>query len=309
MPSTSRAGSLKDPEIAELFFKEDPEKLFTDLREIGHGSFGAVYFVSSSVTSEFQLCLFSPLNCGHRLFWTYWGTETTVNPLMCCLGQKSFLVHSQSHTVRCLHANWKEKLEMWPLPTAFRCIVMLQAGIYLQIKTWISAPSIPTGIAVLLVWWSPYHLSSLERNWVLSLPAYPQAPLKPFFVFDTWMLVLLLSFVLSHLSSLQARTPVFICIKLTWHERLDSRIFPGSPSGGMSPGNQSANCETFIKKTFSSENLFTFIIIGGVAKPANFSSENHLCQYFMRCLFIVNNCSRPRWEPSSTNLMQHRWTN
>uniref|UniRef100_A0ACB8ECQ2 Serine/threonine-protein kinase TAO1 n=1 Tax=Sphaerodactylus townsendi TaxID=933632 RepID=A0ACB8ECQ2_9SAUR len=44
MPSTNRAGSLKDPEIAELFFKEDPEKLFTDLREIGHGSFGAVYF-------------------------------------------------------------------------------------------------------------------------------------------------------------------------------------------------------------------------------------------------------------------------
>uniref|UniRef100_A0A6Q2YBQ4 non-specific serine/threonine protein kinase n=1 Tax=Esox lucius TaxID=8010 RepID=A0A6Q2YBQ4_ESOLU len=36
---------LKDPEVAELFFKEDPEKLFSDLREIGHGSFGAVYFV------------------------------------------------------------------------------------------------------------------------------------------------------------------------------------------------------------------------------------------------------------------------
>ncbi|XP_072557647.1 serine/threonine-protein kinase TAO1 isoform X3 [Paramormyrops kingsleyae] len=44
MPTPSRAGSLKDAEIAELFFKEDPEKLFTDLREIGHGSFGAVYF-------------------------------------------------------------------------------------------------------------------------------------------------------------------------------------------------------------------------------------------------------------------------
>lgn len=46
MPSSARAGSLKDPEVAELFYKEDPEKLFTDLREIGHGSFGAVYFVS-----------------------------------------------------------------------------------------------------------------------------------------------------------------------------------------------------------------------------------------------------------------------
>lgn len=48
MPSSVRAGSLKDPEVAELFFREDPEKLFTDLREIGHGSFGAVYFVSQS---------------------------------------------------------------------------------------------------------------------------------------------------------------------------------------------------------------------------------------------------------------------
>lgn len=47
MPSSVRAGSLKDPEVAELFFREDPEKLFTDLREIGHGSFGAVYFVSN----------------------------------------------------------------------------------------------------------------------------------------------------------------------------------------------------------------------------------------------------------------------
>uniref|UniRef100_A0A674MCI5 non-specific serine/threonine protein kinase n=1 Tax=Takifugu rubripes TaxID=31033 RepID=A0A674MCI5_TAKRU len=44
MPSSVRAGSLKDPEVAELFCREDPEKLFTDLREIGHGSFGAVYF-------------------------------------------------------------------------------------------------------------------------------------------------------------------------------------------------------------------------------------------------------------------------
>lgn len=46
MPSSVRAGSLKDPEVAELFSREDPEKFFTDLREIGHGSFGAVYFVS-----------------------------------------------------------------------------------------------------------------------------------------------------------------------------------------------------------------------------------------------------------------------
>ena len=46
MPAGGRAGSLKDPDVAELFFKDDPEKLFSDLREIGHGSVGGVYFVS-----------------------------------------------------------------------------------------------------------------------------------------------------------------------------------------------------------------------------------------------------------------------
>uniref|UniRef100_A0AAR2ISZ6 non-specific serine/threonine protein kinase n=1 Tax=Pygocentrus nattereri TaxID=42514 RepID=A0AAR2ISZ6_PYGNA len=52
MPSSVRAGSLKDPEVAELFYREDPEKLFTDLREIGHGSFGAVYFAHDIRTNE-----------------------------------------------------------------------------------------------------------------------------------------------------------------------------------------------------------------------------------------------------------------
>ncbi|KAK5850860.1 hypothetical protein PBY51_001699 [Eleginops maclovinus] len=52
MPASVRAGSLKDPDVAELFFKEDPEKLFSDLREIGHGSFGAVYFARDIRTNE-----------------------------------------------------------------------------------------------------------------------------------------------------------------------------------------------------------------------------------------------------------------
>ncbi|XP_064425682.1 serine/threonine-protein kinase TAO2 [Latimeria chalumnae] len=52
MPSNARAGSLKDPEVADLFFKEDPEKLFVDLREIGHGSFGAVYFARDMRNNE-----------------------------------------------------------------------------------------------------------------------------------------------------------------------------------------------------------------------------------------------------------------
>lgn len=45
----SKPGSLRDPEVQGLFSIEDPERLFSDLREIGHGSFGAVYFVSTCV--------------------------------------------------------------------------------------------------------------------------------------------------------------------------------------------------------------------------------------------------------------------
>nr|CAD7430511.1 unnamed protein product [Timema monikensis] len=47
-----KPGSLKDPEIAELFDKEDPEKIFEDLREIGHGSFGAVYYARCLISKE-----------------------------------------------------------------------------------------------------------------------------------------------------------------------------------------------------------------------------------------------------------------
>ena len=47
-----RPGSLKDPDVALLFESEDPDKLFDDLREIGHGSFGAVYYARNNVTTE-----------------------------------------------------------------------------------------------------------------------------------------------------------------------------------------------------------------------------------------------------------------
>ena len=46
MPLAGKGGLFKNPEYAGLFDEQDPEKLFTDLREIGHGSFGAVYYVS-----------------------------------------------------------------------------------------------------------------------------------------------------------------------------------------------------------------------------------------------------------------------
>ncbi|XP_007547530.1 serine/threonine-protein kinase TAO3 isoform X2 [Poecilia formosa] len=52
MPSSTRKGVTKDPELADLFFKDDPEEVFCDLHEIGHGSFGAVYFARNSYSNE-----------------------------------------------------------------------------------------------------------------------------------------------------------------------------------------------------------------------------------------------------------------
>ncbi|XP_033827931.1 serine/threonine-protein kinase TAO3 isoform X1 [Periophthalmus magnuspinnatus] len=52
MPSSTRKIPPKDPELAELFFKDDPEDVFCDLHEIGHGSFGAVYFARNSYSNE-----------------------------------------------------------------------------------------------------------------------------------------------------------------------------------------------------------------------------------------------------------------
>ncbi|XP_033627637.1 serine/threonine-protein kinase TAO3-like isoform X1 [Asterias rubens] len=52
MPLPTRVSHIKDPELASFFSEEDPEKLFTDLQEIGHGSFGAVYFARNTRTGE-----------------------------------------------------------------------------------------------------------------------------------------------------------------------------------------------------------------------------------------------------------------
>uniref|UniRef100_A0A8C7E7G7 Serine/threonine-protein kinase TAO3 n=1 Tax=Naja naja TaxID=35670 RepID=A0A8C7E7G7_NAJNA len=47
-----RKGAPKDPDLAELFYKDDPQELFVGLHEIGHGSFGAVYFATNARTNE-----------------------------------------------------------------------------------------------------------------------------------------------------------------------------------------------------------------------------------------------------------------
>ncbi|XP_033112178.1 serine/threonine-protein kinase TAO1-like [Anneissia japonica] len=52
MPLPSSVANIKDPEISSLFSNEDPEKLFDELREIGHGSFGAVYYARNVKTNE-----------------------------------------------------------------------------------------------------------------------------------------------------------------------------------------------------------------------------------------------------------------
>lgn len=45
IPRSAKEVSAHDNEYGISFSKEDPEKLFVDLREIGHGNFGAVYYV------------------------------------------------------------------------------------------------------------------------------------------------------------------------------------------------------------------------------------------------------------------------
>ena len=43
--SSLRNVVTKNPEWANIFSEDDPDTVFTDQREIGHGSFGAVYYV------------------------------------------------------------------------------------------------------------------------------------------------------------------------------------------------------------------------------------------------------------------------
>lgn len=58
MPSAVRhkPGSLKDPEVAQLFSTKDPEQRYYDLREVGSGSFGSVFYVSA-FSPVFFCCL------------------------------------------------------------------------------------------------------------------------------------------------------------------------------------------------------------------------------------------------------------
>jgi hypothetical protein len=46
-----KPGNLKDPAVAQLFSTKDPETRYYDLREVGSGSFGNVYYVCFRVFS------------------------------------------------------------------------------------------------------------------------------------------------------------------------------------------------------------------------------------------------------------------
>ncbi|XP_071486421.1 serine/threonine-protein kinase TAO3-like [Diadema antillarum] len=52
MPLPTRVSQIKDHEVQRFFTDEDPEKLFEGMTEIGHGSFGAVYHATNTVTGE-----------------------------------------------------------------------------------------------------------------------------------------------------------------------------------------------------------------------------------------------------------------
>ena len=65
MPPVQAIG-MKDPEAAKYFTTDDPEKLFEELREIGHGSFGAVYYVSLSCYEKKNVTEFN------NIFYQLW---------------------------------------------------------------------------------------------------------------------------------------------------------------------------------------------------------------------------------------------
>ena len=52
MFGTHKGGTTKSSPFlknSDVFSSEDPDKVFTDLYEIGHGNFGAVYYVSEII--------------------------------------------------------------------------------------------------------------------------------------------------------------------------------------------------------------------------------------------------------------------
>ncbi|KAF8357822.1 kin-18 [Pristionchus pacificus] len=51
-PQGLKPGQIKDPKIAALFSTKDPDARFDDLKEIGHGSFGAVFYAFDKERGE-----------------------------------------------------------------------------------------------------------------------------------------------------------------------------------------------------------------------------------------------------------------
>ena len=59
----------KNSELSQYFLEDDPEAIFLDQREIGHGSFGAVYYVSQCIKPS-SLCMHTYIHVHVRLVCT-----------------------------------------------------------------------------------------------------------------------------------------------------------------------------------------------------------------------------------------------
>ncbi|KAF4790007.1 hypothetical protein TURU_145550 [Turdus rufiventris] len=100
-----RKGVPKDPEIADLFYKDDPEEIFVGLHEIGHGSFGAVYFVSSQTGPKVLQQVAVP-KCAH----TALGVVSQEHPK---LWLQSQFPHSSGEVAVCpsvANPSWKDRM-------------------------------------------------------------------------------------------------------------------------------------------------------------------------------------------------------
>jgi thousand and one amino acid protein kinase len=96
MPAATRLklGNIKDPAVAQLFSTKDPETRYCDLREVGSGSFGNVYYV----------CLFFiPFSTFKSLVFVYKQIELKAQD------KES----NETVAIKKMHFSGKDALEKW----------------------------------------------------------------------------------------------------------------------------------------------------------------------------------------------------
>ena len=67
----------KHPDLAQIISEEDPESLFYDQREIGHGNFGAVYYVRIINFSIIILLIINyyPIARSEKILLLLWSSD------------------------------------------------------------------------------------------------------------------------------------------------------------------------------------------------------------------------------------------